>query len=97
MTGDGHLMPGYTTVGDDGEEVLHWDFPSQEQINEQDTPFLRQCFKLHKRYKSCGTPHGLGYGNERQTVINIIVLLDQEEARYESWYMKNREHLEGDG
>lgn len=94
LSGMGHLMPGYIQINPDGSEVLTWDMPSQQEINEQDTPFLRSCFHLFKRFKSCGLPHGNGFLNERKTIIDIIVLLESEESKYDSWRYKNRDHLE---
>jgi hypothetical protein len=94
LSGMGHLMPGFTSTNADGTEVLVWEMPSQQEINDQDTPFLRACFHLFKLFKSCGLPHGSGFMNERKTVIDIIVLLESEESKYESWWYKNRDHLE---
>jgi len=86
-------MPGYQELDGDGNEITLWDFPSQQEINEQDTDFLRACFHLHKRFKVCGMPYA-GYANNRNSVVDIITLLENEESKYESWQYKNRDHVE---
>lgn len=93
LSGIGHMMPGYKMTDEGGEKTL-WDFPTQEEINEQDTPFLHASFALHRKFKVCGLPHGRGFLNERSTVVDIISIIEGEENRYESWQFKNRDHVE---
>lgn len=53
------------------------------------TPFLLASLRLFREW-SCFKilPHGKGTMEERQTVIDIIKILTQEENNYNSWEME---------
>lgn len=87
-------MPGIVRIDEAGEEIIEWEIPSQEEINLQDTEFLRSCFGLFNRFKVCGLPGGSGYLKERNVVIDIITILEGESARFDSWQMKFGKDLE---
>jgi hypothetical protein len=91
-------MPGYTVIDSNGEERLVWENPMQRQINEMATPFFFVSLDIYLNFKACGTlPFGGGYMQERATTIQIIRIFEQESNRYESWYMKHRDELDGGG
>lgn len=55
-------------------------------IVEFDTPFLRACLRLFfdwKRFKVL--PHGGGTLQERQSVIDILTILDAESNKFDEW------------
>lgn len=87
-------MPGYTWYDDDGNEVVEFEYPSQKQINEQDTPFLRACLMLASRVSRFGNPHGGGWLQERSTVIEICEIVESEKNRYQSWSFKHSKDLD---
>ncbi len=86
----GHPMPGYDLYSADGEVTTIFDNPSQEEINAQDTPFLRQSWDLYMKYKLFGLPRGKTYLNEKPSVIQIIEICQRESNRYESWNFKQK-------
>lgn len=86
-------MPGYKdpTTGE-----VEFEHPSQEEIDEHDTEFLRASLMLWMTYKRMGLPHDRGWYNERATVVRIINILEGESNRYERWAFKNRDSLPED-
>lgn len=88
-------MVGYTTYSKNEEGVLieteHFTNPSQKEINEQDTPFLRQCWDLYTKYKMFGLPNGKTYLKEKASVIKIIEICEREQNKYHSWAMKQKD------
>ena len=86
----GHLMPGIEN--EKGE--LEWTFPTQKEINEQDTDFLRRCFALYSNISLLGLPHGKGWADEPNAVIVIYKLCESEKNRYEHWKMTKAKNLE---
>lgn len=59
------------------------------EIAQADTPFLQKSLRLFydwKRFKVL--PNGGGTLCERQTVIDIITILDGEENQFQSWEME---------
>lgn len=59
------------------------------EIVQADTPFLHKCLRLFydwRRFKVL--PHGGGTLDERQTVIDILTLLDSEANQFDSWEME---------
>ncbi len=51
-----------------------------------DTPFLRAALNLYRDWSTFKIlPHGKGTLNERQTVIDTIRILTQEENKYTNW------------
>jgi len=60
--------------------------PTQEEIDEQATPFLSACIHLWLTCKNWGLPNGsAGWANERATVIEIINSLNSESNSYDAW------------
>jgi len=91
----GHPMPGYTAgFDDDGNEIREFEFPSQREINEQDTPFLRACLRLASRVSKFGNPNGGGWYHERSTVVEICEIVENEKNRYQSWSFKEGKNLD---
>ena len=89
-------MPGFTVVDQNGDEKKIWDNPTQDEINSQDTPFFREALRLYLDFKIFGLPSANGYLKERNTIAEIIRILDNESKRYEGWYMKHYEEIKGD-
>ena len=87
------FLPGYK---DPSSGEMLFQHPSQEEIDEHDTEFLRMSLMLWATFKRCGLPHGKGWYDERPTVIAIINILDNESNRYERWAMKNRDLIPDD-
>jgi len=85
-------MPGITlySIDENGNTVEREEFtnPTQKEINEQDTPFLRQCWDLYSKYKLFGLPNGKSYLKERNSVIQIIEICEREVNKYHSWSFK---------
>jgi len=86
----GHPMPGVQL--NDGTTIF--DFPTQEEINEQDTPFLSACLALNNKMSIFGLPHGQGWISERNTVLQIREICKAEISKYENWAMKNQKNLD---
>ena len=68
------------------------------EAQELETPFLLASLRLYKEW-SCFKilPHGKGTLDERQSVINIIRILSEEENRYSNWELdRSRKELDRD-
>lgn len=89
-------MPGYTVIDENGNEKKVWDNPTQDEINEQDTPFFHQALREYLDYRIFGLPSANGKMNERSSLVEIIRILDNEAKRYEGWYAKHYEEIKGD-
>lgn len=80
---------GIETENEDGETVVEYGRLTQLEVNSLDTPFFRASMTLYSDFKVFGClPHGHGTLAERQTVLDIIKVLSNEEARYENWRME---------
>lgn len=90
----GHPMPGYKYIDENGEEQEAFTFPTQEEINKQDTPFLRACLDLNYKIHLFGLPHNQGWINERRTVLRIREICESVRNKYESWHMDHAKELE---
>ena len=88
-------MPGYVSgLDEEGNEVIEFDFPTQREINEQDTPFLRACLQLNRRMEIMGLPHGKGWLEERSTVVQIREICEAQKNGYEHWRHTKGKDLE---
>jgi hypothetical protein len=83
-------------IDTDGEEKKVWDNPTQDEINKMDTPFFHQALRAYLDFKIFGLPSASGQLSERNTLVEIIRILDNEAKRYEGWYMKHYEEIKGD-
>lgn len=89
------LLPGYE---DPVTKKKEWEHPTQEEIDEMQTPFLSKSISLWMTIKRWGLPSG-GHGwldNERATTMDIINILETESIRYDNWEMKHRDELPDD-
>ena len=87
-------MPGFTVYNEEGEEEVEFGCPTQEEINEQDTPFFRACWDLNIKIENFGLPHNKGWLYERPTVLRIRQICVAEKNRYENWRMKEGRRLD---
>lgn len=88
-------MPGYVCgIDEDGDELVEFEFPTQAEINEQDTEFLQACLRVNRRIELMGMPHGGGYLNERSTIVQIRETCESQKNRYEHWRYTKGKNLE---
>lgn len=88
----GHPMPGYEMyLADTDETKEFFTLPSQDEINAQDTIFLRQCWDLYMKYKMFGLPNGTTYLDEKPSIIKIIEMCERESNKYQSWAFKQKD------
>lgn len=80
-------LPGYT---DPHTGETTFEHPLQEEIDQHNTAFFVQSYNLWVTVKRWGLPHGKGWAAERATVVDIINVLDNEDARYDRWEMDKR-------
>lgn len=82
-------LPGYETFEIvDGEkvEVVAFTNPKQEEVDQYETPFFYAAYDLWLSTKRWNLPNGtIGWGNERNTVIEILNILESEKNRYDAW------------
>lgn len=67
---------------------------SQAEVNELATPFLNASFRLFSRWKLLKVlPHGGGTMDERETVLEILEVLEGESNSFDSWYEDHKDGL----
>lgn len=68
-----------------------------DDAQELETPFLLSALRLYSEWNCFKIlPHGKGLMDERQTVIDIIRILTQEENKYSNWEMDRDRKTAGD-
>lgn len=66
----------------------------QSLVNALRTPFLMEAVALFNRWKLLkALPHGGGTMDERETVLEILEVLEDENNGFDSWYQDNKDSL----
>ena len=61
-----------------------------DEIQELKTPFLSKALLLYNNYKLFGLPHGKGYIKERQTILDVIRIIEDENNSFDIWEIEKR-------
>lgn len=70
------------------EENNKWTYSTltYDQMQALNTPFLIASINLYGNYSAFNTlPHGMGTLSERQSVLDILKILRQEENLFDAW------------
>lgn len=74
---------GYEDSNGDGIGALTYD-----EIQELKTDFFLYAWTLYKNYKLFGLPHNQGWCNERQAVLTILRIFEEESNEQQVWEME---------
>ena len=85
---DGMLGVRYPIRGYEDREKNSIGSVSYEEIKELKTEFFYLSWRLYTNYKLFGLPHGSGWASERNTVLEIIRILEEETNAHDAWEME---------
>lgn len=87
MMGLRYPIRGYKDSSGEGIGALTY-----EEIQELKTEFFLHSWNLYRNYKLFGLPHNQGWANERQSVLSILRILEEETNEQEAWEMEKARH-----
>lgn len=59
----------------------------RREVPQFDTPFFNRCLEIYNNWKlfKQSPPSGAGWANERNTICQILQIIERENVEYEAW------------